>query len=50
MKVTIPKRIPEMEDIGDGIFKIVLPQPFYAPNNIYLYEGNDGLTLIDSGY
>lgn len=38
-----------MEDIGDGIFKIVLPQPFYAPNNIYLYADN-GLTLIDSGY
>ncbi|TGL44940.1 MBL fold metallo-hydrolase [Leptospira perdikensis] len=50
MKVTIPKRIPDMEDIGDGVFKIVLPQPFYAPNNIYLYHGNDGLTLIDSGY
>lgn len=38
-----------MENIGDGIFKIILPQPFYAPNNIYLYEDN-GLTLIDSGY
>ncbi|TGM59178.1 MBL fold metallo-hydrolase [Leptospira vanthielii] len=50
MKVTVPKRIPDMEDIGDGVFKIILPQPFYAPNNIYLYHGNDGLTLIDSGY
>ncbi|MDF3820590.1 MBL fold metallo-hydrolase [Leptospira sp. 96542] len=50
MKVTIPNRIPKMEDIGDGVSKIVLPQPFYAPNNIYIYKGNDGLILIDSGY
>jgi glyoxylase-like metal-dependent hydrolase (beta-lactamase superfamily II) len=39
-----------MEDIGDGIFKIILPQPFYAPNNIYLIENESELTLIDSGY
>ncbi|MCC5814850.1 MAG: MBL fold metallo-hydrolase [Leptospira sp.] len=49
MKVTKPSKIPPMEDMGDSIFKIVLPQPFYAPNNIYLYADN-GLTLIDSGY
>jgi glyoxylase-like metal-dependent hydrolase (beta-lactamase superfamily II) len=50
MIITIPKRIPPMEEIGDSIYKIILPQPFYAPNNIYLYEGDDGLILIDSGY
>ncbi|TGN20671.1 MBL fold metallo-hydrolase [Leptospira idonii] len=50
MIVTPPKKIPPMEEIGDEIYKIVLPQPFYAPNNIYLFCGNEGLTLIDSGY
>ncbi|WCL51120.1 MBL fold metallo-hydrolase [Leptospira sp. GIMC2001] len=49
MKITPAKKIPPMESIGDDIFKIVLPQPFYAPNNIYILV-NDGLTLIDSGY
>ncbi|BDA79836.1 hydrolase [Leptospira kobayashii] len=50
MIVTTPKKVPPMEEIGDQIYKIVLPQPFYAPNNIYLFVDNDGLTLIDSGY
>lgn len=50
MIITHPKRIPPMEEIGDDIFKIILPQPFYAPNNIYIYHGDDGLILIDSGY
>ncbi|MCU0824881.1 MAG: MBL fold metallo-hydrolase [Leptospira sp.] len=50
MKITIPKKIPPMEEVGDGVFKIVLPQPFYAPNNVYIYEGSDGLIFIDSGY
>ncbi|GBF50570.1 Zn-dependent hydrolase [Leptospira ryugenii] len=50
MKVTTPDRIPLVIDIGDNISKIVLPQPFYAPNNIYFYKSQDGLTLIDSGY
>jgi glyoxylase-like metal-dependent hydrolase (beta-lactamase superfamily II) len=38
-----------MEEIGDGLFKIILPQPFYAPNNIYAIV-NKKITLIDSGY
>ncbi|MCG9873824.1 MAG: MBL fold metallo-hydrolase [Leptospiraceae bacterium] len=49
MKITQQNKIPPMDEIGNGLFKIVLPQPFYAPNNIYILV-NDGLTLIDSGY
>ncbi len=49
MRVTIPKKIPAMEEIGDGLFKIILPQPFYAPNNIFAIV-NKKITLIDSGY
>jgi glyoxylase-like metal-dependent hydrolase (beta-lactamase superfamily II) len=41
--------IPEVEEIGDKIYKIILPQPFYAPNNIYLLNGDEP-ALIDSGF
>ena len=46
--------IPQIEEIGKDLFKVVLPQPFYAPNNIYILNGfvfvNDGQTLtIEKG-
>jgi glyoxylase-like metal-dependent hydrolase (beta-lactamase superfamily II) len=41
--------IPEVEEIGPEIFRIVLPQPFYAPNNIYLIHSGEP-SLIDTGY
>ena len=49
MKVTQRNIVPEIADIGNHIFKVVLPQPFYAPNNIYILPGKE-LTIIDSGY
>lgn len=41
--------IPEVEEIGKNIFKIVIPQPFYDPNNIYILNGKEP-TMIDSGF
>ena len=41
--------IPAVEEIGHNLFKIVLPQPFYAPNNIYILNGEQP-ALIDSGF
>lgn len=38
-----------IEEIGDRVWKIVLPQPFYEPNNIYLLNRGEPV-LIDSGY
>ena len=39
----------EIHQISDIIFRITLPQPFYAPNQVYLI--NDEMKmLIDSGY
>ena len=50
MKVHHYKRhIPPVEEIGRDLFKVSLPQPFYAPNNIYII-GGDEPALIDSGY
>ncbi len=41
--------IPEIEEIGNDIYKVVLPQPFYAPNNIYILNGKEP-AMIDSGF
>ncbi|HMV42735.1 MAG TPA: MBL fold metallo-hydrolase [Leptospiraceae bacterium] len=41
--------IPEVEEIGTNLYKIILPQPFYAPNNIYILNGEEP-ALIDSGF
>ncbi len=49
MKIKQIESVPEISDIGNDVFKVVLPQPFYAPNNIYILLGEE-LTLIDSGY
>ncbi len=49
MKVTRRDIIPEIVDIGNDILKVVLPQPFYASNNVYIIPGEE-LTIIDSGY
>ena len=41
--------IPEIEEIGDNIFRTSIPQPFYANNNIYILNSDEPL-MIDSGY
>lgn len=38
-----------IEEVGDRIYRAVIPQPFYAPNNIYIIR-SDEPALIDSGY
>ena len=37
--------------LGDGVYRISLPLPFPSPQavNCYLFEGNQGLTLLDCG-
>lgn len=42
-------QIPAIEEIGKDLYKIVLPQPFYAPNNIYVLKGKEP-AMIDSGF
>ncbi|EMO04861.1 hypothetical protein LEP1GSC116_3098 [Leptospira interrogans serovar Icterohaemorrhagiae str. Verdun HP] len=49
MKVHRYDSVPEIKNIGDGIFKTEIPQPFYAPNNIYILPDGEP-TIIDSGY
>ncbi|NBU99766.1 MAG: MBL fold metallo-hydrolase [Spirochaetia bacterium] len=41
--------IPDIEKIGKNIYKTTIPQPFYAPNNIYIIL-SDEPAMIDSGY
>jgi glyoxylase-like metal-dependent hydrolase (beta-lactamase superfamily II) len=38
-------------DLGDGIWRITAPLPFAAPKsvNCYVFEGHDGLTMLDCG-
>lgn len=49
MKIYHYDSIPDVKEIGDGIFKTEIPQPFYAPNNIYILPDGEP-ALIDSGY
>ncbi|PJZ68787.1 hydrolase [Leptospira perolatii] len=49
MRVHHYDSVPKIEEIGDGILKTEIPQPFYAPNNIYILPDGEP-TLIDSGY
>ncbi len=41
----------EAAPLGEGIYRITLPLPFPTPNavNCYLFEGDQGLTLLDCG-
>lgn len=39
----------EIHQVSDLIYRITLPQPFYAPNQVYLVRDETTL-LIDSGY
>lgn len=41
--------IPEPKKIGEDIYQIVLPQPFYAPNNIYIILSQEP-AMIDTGF
>lgn len=38
-----------VEEVDENLFRIVLPQPFYTPNNLYLIKDGQNI-LIDSGY
>lgn len=40
-----------IEGLGDGIHRIAVPLPFPAPSsvNCYVFEGRDGLSLLDVG-
>ncbi len=40
-----------IESLGFGIWRLTLPLPFTAPRsvNTYIFEGTDGLTLLDCG-
>ncbi len=49
MKIHQYESIPEIQEIGDKIYKISLPQPFYANNNIYVILSKEP-AMIDSGY
>ena len=49
MRVHHYESIPEFEEIGPEIFRVQIPQPFYAPNNVYLIRSGEP-ALIDSGY
>lgn len=49
MKVFHYNEIPTIEKIGNHLYKTSIPQPFYAPNNIYILD-SDEPALIDSGY
>jgi glyoxylase-like metal-dependent hydrolase (beta-lactamase superfamily II) len=42
---------PNTRSLGDGVYQITLPLPFPDPAavNCYLFEGDDGLTLLDCG-
>lgn len=41
----------EAAPLGDGVYRITLPLPFPTPKavNCYLFEGDQGLTLLDCG-
>ena len=49
MKVHRYEKTPDIEEIGKDIYKTTIPQPFYAPNNIYILQSEEP-ALIDSGY
>jgi len=41
----------ENHRLGDGVYRVALPLPFPSPPavNCYLFEADDGLTLLDCG-
>ena len=49
MKVYQYDKVPELEDLGENIFRVKIPQPFYEDNNVYLLDSKEPV-LIDSGY
>ncbi|MCB1307614.1 MAG: MBL fold metallo-hydrolase [Leptospiraceae bacterium] len=49
MKVHHYSDIPPAQEIGENLFKIEIPQPFYADNNVYIIRDEEP-ALIDSGY
>ena len=49
MRVHNYAAVPDPQKIGTDLYRIVIPQPFYEPNNIYLITSGEP-TLIDTGY
>ncbi|MBU45310.1 MAG: hydrolase [Spirochaetaceae bacterium] len=49
MRIHSYDSIPEFEDLGEGIYRVKIPQPFYEDNNIYLIDSGEPI-LIDTGY
>lgn len=49
MKIKTLKKIPDIIEVAPDIYKIVIPQPFYTANNVYLINCEEP-ALIDSGY
>ncbi|MCB1142295.1 MAG: MBL fold metallo-hydrolase [Leptospiraceae bacterium] len=49
MQVYKYKSIPDPEKIGNHLYRVQIPQPFYADNNIYIID-SDEPAMIDSGY
>ncbi len=49
MKVHTYDSVPEIKEIAPGLFHTSIPQPFYAPNNIYVIV-TDEPAVIDTGY
>lgn len=49
MKIHKYKSIPDVTEVAKDIYKIVIPQPFYEPNNIYVIKSGEP-ALIDGGF
>lgn len=49
MKLHHYETIPGATEIGPDLYKIVIPQPFYEPNNLYVINSGEPV-LIDTGY
>ena len=49
MRVHSYDSVPQFEDLGEGIYRVKIPQPFYEDNNVYLIDSGEPV-IIDSGY
>ncbi|MCB1178212.1 MAG: MBL fold metallo-hydrolase [Leptospiraceae bacterium] len=49
MKIHKYEKTPDVIEVGDNVFKVSIPQPFYADNDIYIIKSKEP-AMIDSGY
>lgn len=49
MKVFSYEDVPEPKLVGEGIYRITIPQPFYSANHVYLILSKEP-ALIDAGF